>query len=465
MTRGAPREVMVVGVHAAGFVAGVWARRGETVALKRSLREATPEGIAPDDEPAKDRWLAGRLRGVRPRGAAVVVVVPRHRIVQHRVRVAGAHALAPAELASAARLQLERRVAVDLGRSSVGVQPEREDECVATLLTGDDAERARAVAGLMRVRAFGVTARALAASGVLADGVLVDATTPQAEAAVLHEGRVVASASLGALDEGEAWSAELRRLWLAARSETRVEHPSRVLVLASEAPGPETLGRFEGALRQEPEVESGEDAELRLLEAVARDRLAGGGSIAIVPFGPPRARVSAGARAALLGTALVSILVGAAVVAAQRDLQRLRTRESLAVERWEERRGEYVRMLRSEARLRHAQLWSEGDPDWLGLVEAITHAVPAGEARVAGLSAQSGVEIVFEPRGRQYAGGAWTRSAPVELTLDVRTRSREAGAALRAAILSEGAFEVETRGADVDDRIELLLRRIERGEP
>ncbi|MEO0717164.1 MAG: hypothetical protein AAFY58_09285, partial [Planctomycetota bacterium] len=250
------------------MIAGVWSRRGGSSERRVVVDEAVPAEIADGPTEAKDAWVVSKTKGLRRRGTPVVLVLPRHRIIQHRVPVVGAAGLSVEELASAARLQLERRVAVDLSGAAIAVAARVGDECIATVLTSGDAEQAMSLGRALGVRSLWVTARSLASGLVVPRGLVVDVTPEQAEAAVTRDGVAIASATLGAIDEtggASGWQSELRRLWIAARSESGPDAEVRVLAAVDAGAVRDVVRSVVGVA---PATPAGEP-ELEVLGAIA----------------------------------------------------------------------------------------------------------------------------------------------------------------------------------------------------
>lgn len=458
------RDVLVIAIEHGRLIAGVWSRRGGMSERRVLVDELVPAEVADGPTEAKDAWVVSKTKGLRRRGAPVVLVLPRHRIVQHRVPVIGALALSADELASAARLQLERRVAVDLSGAAISVAVGAGDECIATVLTSGDAEQAISLGRALGVRSLRVTARSLASGLVVDNGLVVDVTPVQAEAAVTRGGVAIASATLGPLDDvagASAWQSELRRLWVAARSESGGAAEVRVLA-----------GRDAGGVRDAvrsvvgvaPSAAAGEP-ELEVLGAIGAAVLAGEDVPGSIVVGRSTPAVSPGVRVAGLLAALLLILGGGGYVLAQREIDRLEARAERLREEKLELRQWYNGFRRQDGRIAHAERWIGVPTDWLGLIEEVGAAVPTRQARLAEVGGTVSRSIEFTGRKGDSDVGGWRVRETAGLVIDVSAESRDAAGALRQALLASGRFDVQTRGADGDEGIELSLTLREAGEP
>ncbi|MEO0716546.1 MAG: hypothetical protein AAFY58_06100, partial [Planctomycetota bacterium] len=117
----------------------------------------------------------------------------------------------------------------------------------------------------------------------------------------------------------------------------------------------------------------------------------------------------------------------------------------------------YSGFLRQDGRIAHAERWIGTGTDWLGLIDEVGGAVPIRRARLTEVAGSAERAIEFAGSAGDSAVGGWRVREATGLVIDVSAGSRDAASQLREALLASGRFDVQTRGADGDEGIELSL--------
>jgi len=170
---------------------------------------------------------------------------------------------------------------------------------------------------------------------------------------------------------------------------------------------------------------------------------------------------SAARRQAVLAAAAVLIIgVGGAMTLARMELRRLEGQLRGLKQEWNESFVEYGALTRTQVRVEHAERWIGTRVDWLEHLGVLSERLPDPRAghldRISATSA-AGVHFML-PRGkRSLADGTWAQGVEAALDLSGVVRRRETADAMRAALVADRDYRVESKGADTPGRFDLRV--------
>ena len=477
-----------------GVSAVVVAVRRGVARVERTVTADRPDSVDPSEPIALGSWIRTVLDGSGVRTRRTVLALPRGHVVLKRVAVPPA--LRPDEVPGAARLALLRAQAVPVQDVAFDCVPPPEPEgddpppSERTVLAGAlPADRLRFVrelaqaAGLklvgVRLRAQGTAelVRRATPAGASAAPTLAIVTGPgwgefvlveHGELHLVREADIARDLSVEQSDRAVAVEAartvllragtprvavlgdEGDRASLAEACASATERPAEVLEPPDTlwAGTSETLSAAPGTIGRLAPL-----AGLALAEDAGRP-----GLDFLNPTRPPDPR-SAVRRAAMLGAALIGIVAAGGWLLAQRELDALQARVSAVRQQKNELDTQVVTYFREDARLRHAQRWAEGDPDWLAHLATVRAMLPPGDQGVLdALGGSVEASAVFRPtRSNSYHEGRWSVSRTVRLDLEGRVRERAVANALRERLIASGVYRLTTQGADTPDRFSFVL--------
>lgn len=179
-------------------------------------------------------------------------------------------------------------------------------------------------------------------------------------------------------------------------------------------------------------------------------------------------------RIAMLAAVLLIGVTGVTSYAAWRDLKSIRSEVGRLTSRAKEKTEAHREHQRETARVEHLEALTGSTTSASDVLHDLHGVIPGpGPALIDAIRLGRSFEVGFRPRSvsggggrrRAYAGGSWSENASDRLTLSATTRDREALIEVREALLDSGWYHLRTRAADVEDRLELELRVLERAQP
>ncbi|MBX3402084.1 MAG: pilus assembly protein PilM [Phycisphaeraceae bacterium] len=473
--------------------AGVQAGR---ITVRAWLSVPRPATLDLNDTAAAGRWVASELKRAKLWSAArrgrVIFAVSRGEVVMKRI------AFPPGtdsdELPGMVRLQLVRQLTVSPENAAIDFVPIDDGESgaavLAAALQGDRLEWRRAVCRAAGLRLGRVALQSAGAAALLAEvaqgrtgGTLGVALGAESTEFVIVEGGqlvfaratdLVRPASAEETDGfAQKVAVEAKRTWMSYRAAPDAPVIEAVTVLGSDALSrlvaqrcAETLDlpseavdfpRYVEIAADMPEAERSAVAPLiGLLAEPAIGR-------ATLDFASPR-RVPDFAgqrrRLVLLGALAAIVVGGSAFTAARLDLQR-RAAELADLQReWGVQSEQHAEFVRMQARLEHIKRFRDNEVDWLAHLNMLSAQMPdPRDALLDSVTAKSDVEVVYAPTRDQtaYAPAAWAVRHDGSMSIAGSMKRREIADALRARLVADQRYSVQTRGSDLPDRFDWTL--------
>ncbi len=501
------RGNLVVLCHEGERLSAVWGTvQKERVRIRGWLAAEHPAGIDGGDPEAVGRWVQSALKEAGCNAKACVIAVPRASVVLKRLTLPAVSSGRDGDLAGMVHLQLARQLTMPLQGAAIdyvrlnpsedGAKTAESTEILAAALPGDYVANARGIAKNARLRLRSVALRGEGSATLFAqlsytqDGPVlgVSVTARGVELGIVAEGRVVFSRAVEIRPptDVDGWGAFTQRVAVEAKR-TRVGYRGTgesadiacIAVLGDDALA-ESVGktlsdelglpwqtvRFPNAVELPSEMDSQNRAVLApligLMVGAAIDR-------PTYDFSNPRKApdTSAQLRQAVLVAAFGLIIFGGGGwVIADQQLRSLNSKIKGAKEQSRTLTMQYVRQLRTEARVNHIEKLREPSVDWLDHVNYLSQTLPPAElAKLDSLGGIARSSVGFFAPGEEggfteaqsLQGGQWIKSGAVDLTL-AGTATREVADELRADLVAGKLYELSTRGADVAGKFEYVLR-------
>jgi Tfp pilus assembly PilM family ATPase len=473
--------------------AGVQAGR---IAVRAWLSVPRPSALDLNDTAAAGRWVASELKRAKlwsaARGGRVIFAVSRGEVVMKRI--AFPPSTDPDELPGMVRLQLVRQLTVSPENAAIDFVPIDDGESgavvLAAALQGDRLEWRRAVCRAAGLRLGRVALQSAGAAALLAEvaqgrtgGTLGVALGAESTEFVIVEGGQLVFARATDLvrpasaDETDAFAqkvaVEAKRTWMSYRAA-----PDAPVIEAVTVLGCDPLSRLVAQRCAETLDLPSEAADFPRYVEVAAD-MPGAERSAVAPLigllaepaigratldfaSPRRAPDLAGQRRrlALLGALAAIVVGGSAFTAARLDLQR-RAAELADLQReWGVQSEQYAEFVRLRARVEHIKRFRDNGVDWLAHLNMLSAQMPdPRESLLDSVTARSDVEVVYAPTRDQsaYTPAAWAVRHDGSMSLSGSMKRREIADALRARLLADQRYSVQTRGSDLPDRFEWTL--------
>lgn len=462
------------------------------VALTGSVCVARPASVDATDARAVGRWAGDELKGRGIGRSRVVLALGRGDVVLKVLTLPPATGGASErELVGVVRLAMLRQLAVAAEGTIVDytILPPAADGSQRVLAGALPADRAAWLLSVADAAGLGVAHIALRAAGagtLLAEmaqrhdgpvlGLTLAADGP--ELIVIEDGVLVGARAVD-LPRGESdtdalaqrLAVEAKRTWLSHRAQKAGPEPACVAVLASGdladraarrcgealgvrgvALGTPSLASFPATLPEDQRADA-----LPLLGLLAGQMVGLPG----LDFANPRRAPDLAARprqlalAGMLGLILVG---GVGFIAADRSLRELRHENERLREREQELAADVSRRRAEEARLAGLERWAGADIDWAAHLAHLCRELP--DPRIATLDELGGRMAggaVFSPSGT-FPRGEWSSHADATIEFAGKTLDRDASAALRELLLTQGDYSVTSKGPDVPDRFAFELR-------
>lgn len=414
-----------------------------------------------------------------------VLVLPRAAVLMRPVEIPGA-VWDSDDLADIVRLRFERRATVAAEHELIldFIPPLEGEESVLAAAV----RRSELDVGLARLKAAGircdgcaVRGAALAALGSDEKGLelLVSVTPSGADLALLKDGRlvhagVVAGRTPGAV--GEAVAVEVDRVlmqpWFgsgrAGLDRARMFGGQREIAeAASRRLGVEfELGFPELIVETEGESDRADVSGVGISHAAALINSSGDGFDFLHPRQAPDTQ---GARRRVT---MLAALLGMGVLAAgwfliDHDLSALRRESGALGSQARELTAEHRQHLRETARVGHLDRLMPSESVVSDVLSELHGHLPGpGPILIDQIRWTQEAQVDFRAasvgqgaaRRRAFTGGNWIVSDDQRLTLSAATGRREDMLGVRESLLASGRYDLRTRAADVDDRLELDLR-------
>lgn len=501
------RGNMVVLCHEGERLSAVWGTvQKERVRIRGWLSAEHPTGLDGGDSTAVGRWVMSTLKEAGCNARACVIAVPRASVVLKRLTLPAVSSGRDGDLAGMVHLQMARQLTMPLQGAAIdyvrlnppkdGAGESESTELLAAALPGDYVANARGIAKHAKLRLRSVALRGEGSATLFAqlsytqDGPVlgVSVTARGVELGIVAEGRVVFSRAVEIRPptDVDGWGAFTQRVAVEAKR-TRVGYRGTgesadiacIAVLGDDALA-ESVGRtlsdelglpwetvrFPNAVELPSEMDSQDRAVLApligLMVGAAIDRTT-------YDFSNPRKAPDPAAqlRQAVLAAVLGLIIFGGGGwVIADQQLGSLGKKIKAAKDQSRTLEMQYVRQLRTEARVNHIGMLREPSVDWLEHVEYLSQTLPPAElARLDSLGGVARSSVGFLAPGKDgglteaqsLRSGQWIKSGAVDLTL-AGTATREVADELRADLVAGNVYELSTRGADVAGKFEYVLR-------
>jgi Tfp pilus assembly PilM family ATPase len=478
----------------------------DRVVIRKWLTAARPAEIDLNNAGAVGKWLAGELRsaGMWPaaRRGAVVFGVPRGEVVLKRI------GFPPGtdddDLPSMVRLQVVRQLTVSPENAAIDYVPLSPSigsalpagkVVLAAALQGDRLAWRRAVCKAAGIRLMRVGLQSAGAAALLAEasqrrtgGTLGIALGREStEFVIVEDGQLVFARATDLMrpsnaEETETFAqrvaVEAKRTWMSYRVSPDSPPIEAVTVLGFDdlsqlvaARCGETLELPAAAtgyprfVEAPPEMsESDRSAVAPLVGLVAEPVI----DRPILDFANAR-RVPdvAGARRRLVLLSVLGLIVlgGGLYTYARLDLHSREQQLAELKEQWGKQSAEYAELVRSRARVEHIKRFRETGIDWLAHLDMLTSQMPdPREAVLDSISARSETAVVYtmSRESPAYSPAAWSERFEGTMTLAGSMKRRDVADALRARLVDDSRYSVQTRGSDVPDRFDWTLATDER---
>jgi Tfp pilus assembly PilM family ATPase len=470
---------------------------GDSVKVESWHTAPFPADLNLKDAAAVGRWLGTELERAKIPRSKVVFSVPRGEVVLKRLRLPTA---VEAELAGMVQLQMAKQMTMASEGTAVDFVPlssrepgaEASMSVLAAALPGDQMAWYRTVAKAagckierLALRASGLAALLTDASQRHTGSILgVSAGWGSVEFVVVDQGELVfvRAADFGlasvAGDEhafAQRVAVEVKRTWMSHRVTENTAEVDAVMVAGEGKLASELAERCGEALEMAWKVAPlpGKlDVSNLITEA---DKLAAaplmglllecGSDRPAIDFAHPRKAPDLGAmrRQRVLAAALGLIVVGgASYVFASGELATLKKQVKVEKEQATRLRTQYSEMLKEDARLQHLEKWTAAEFDWLAHTRWISETMPdTKQAQLQELTGGLAAEVEFVPKDGGYTPTGWQLRQVAKINLEGRTQQRQTANDLREKLLGSAVYQVETKGADVQDqfRLELVTTR------
>ncbi|MEO0512612.1 MAG: hypothetical protein AAF108_06910 [Planctomycetota bacterium] len=474
----APLAVEVVG-RTALVTRASW--KGSAGRVER--HERLDLGVDPlEDAAAAGRALRTELRTHGLGGGAAIGVLGRGRAIVRWVSLDDGAADLP-ELPDLIRLEVQASASAVEGDLLVDFVPPAAGETGAMAIgaRARDAELLGEVLRAAGLKPRGLTVRplglaAMADRGTLGNGFTLVAAIGEtgADLAALRHGRLAAARPCVDLGRGlaESVAVEAERLAFASGRERRFASATLV-------------GDPETSRAVAEQIRSSVEGEILTLESPADAAAVGEGADAAdaavhlrllsldgaerIDLLRPRESPDPSAaprRATLLAVAGLTAVFGVGGLVLARDLSKLEDRRDALAGELRSLQGEREQMFRDRARAEHlSRRIRFGDLTPLEELALVHDALPErGPFLLRTLRLARESEVGFSTRTsssnkKRYEGGSWNLSGEATVAVDARTANRAVVAAGRATLLEQGVYGVRPRGADVEDRVEVVLDR------
>ncbi|HYE01750.1 MAG TPA: hypothetical protein VD963_00805 [Phycisphaerales bacterium] len=464
-----------------------------------------PATMAAEEAPDFGAWIAAELKRAglwaAARRGGIVFAVPRAEVVLKRIGLPGA--VTGAELPSLVRLQMLRQLTVSGESAAIDFIPldlparpargtpaeSRTSAVLAGALQGDRLAWRQSLARAAGLKVARVGLRSEGAAALLAEGAQrrggatlgIALGGGSAELLVVEEGQLVFARATdlfrtepGGDAEGFAQrlAVEAKRTLMSYRGNPEAAPLEAVVVLGADETARLVAERCEEALglRAHTTDYPAFVAAPRTMPPGARTALAPLVGLLAEPVtgrpvldfaAPRRAPDVAAARRqrALLAAAALVILGGSGATLARLDLARRQDELDQLKAGWAESAPRHAAYLRARARLDHLRQFVASEADWLAHLEELSRAMPDTRLAVLDrLDATGRVEVVFKPKERrQLPGGSWETRFRGLIQLSGSASRRDVADALRARLVQDQRYTLQTRGADTPDRFDWVL--------
>ncbi len=473
----------------------------DRVVIKKWLAAARPPEVDLADSVAVGKWIASELQKASLRASArrgtVVFGVPRGEVVLKRI------GFPPGtdddDLPSMVRLQVVRQLTVSPDNAAIDFVPLVSGSgatipagtvVLAAALQGDRLHWRKAVCKAAGIKLGRVGLLSTGAAALLAEasqrrggGTLgVALGRESTEFVIVEDGQLVFARSTdlirpASVAEGETFAqrvaVEAKRTWMSHRASPDAPAIEAVTILGSDKLSQLVATRC-GETLELPAASAGypafveTPADMPEAERSAFAPLVGLlaepaiGREAIDFAHPRRAPDVAGARRrkVLLGALLAIVLIGGVWTVARLDLQSRQARLDELKDQWSKQTGPHAELVRTKARIEHLRRFRENGIDWLSHVDMLTSQMPdPKEAVLDSISARSETAVGYRlsKDNPAYSPKAWFESVEGTMTLAGSMKRRDVADALRARLVEDKRYSVQTRGSDVPDRFDWTL--------
>jgi Tfp pilus assembly PilM family ATPase len=492
-----PRSMVALSIDQDRLVA-LAAGVGESVNVEVWHTAPFPPDLNLKDAAAVGRWIGNELERARIPRSRVTFSVPRGEVVLKRLRLPTSD---EAELAGMVRLQMAKQMTMASEGTAVDFVPLSSREpgsaeagisVLAAALPGDQIAWYRAVAKAAGCKIERLALRASGLASLLAESsqrhtgsiLGISAAWGSVEFVVVDQGELVfvRAADFGLASAGgdeqafaQRVAVEVKRTWMSYRVSENTAEVDAVMVAGEGKLATELAQRcgeaLEMAWRLAPLPGSLEVSNL-ITEA---DKLAAAPLMGLLAehvsgrptldFAHPRKAPDLGAirrQRALAASLGLIVLGGAAYVLASGELAGLKKQVVQEREHATRLRTQYAEMLKEDARLSHLQKWTSADFDWLAHTRWISETMPdTKQAQLQELTGGLGAQVEFVPKDGGYTPAGWQLRQVAKINLEGKTKQRQTANDLRERLVGSAVYQVETKGADVQDqfRLELVTTR------
>ena len=439
---------------------------GGGLRLEATVVKPRPDGL--DTIESQAQWVADMLDAAGIPRCACIVSVPREDVVLKRQELPGA---SPADLPAMAALATARDLPIDPETAVIDSLPVHHGDETAEVLSAaipasdlDDVRRRMKLAGrparVVTLRLFGAEALAPRIGSL----VIVDISGSHVEVLWVEDGepRRARSATLDADNLDAIVSAvtlEVRRTWLAWRTEGEGPEPARVylsgpVAIVSQLAEPvSSITAAPAVVVDVPEGIDDAGRDLQEVRSLAGLLVAENTGRAWIDLLNPRQSPDRAAQLrqrVLLGIlALVVLLGGIWAWGGRRERVLMQQLDQVETAR-DRLDKQWWRFNRDSFKLGHLELWTSTGPDLAADLGAVLIAVgPPGDVLLDDVVLSLDMNAVDAPRGT--APTKWTLPWSERVTIEAEASSRDQAEALRSRLARTEPWVVTTSGADAAD--------------
>ncbi len=453
-----------------------------------------PAGTQADNAATVGSWIGEELRTAGLDTARTVLAVGRNDVVLKPISLPAAEGLGEASIAGAVRLQMVRQLtmAVDGAAIDYAVMPTKSDGSMVVLAGAMPGERVKWLKNMAEAADCRLARIALRCSGAAAQlgevsqrragpvlGVVVGRTTT--EFVVVEDGQMVLARAtdLTLPESTDDLAAFAQRLAIEAKR-TWVSHPPTsggaelefvgvlgkgdVASLVAAACG-EVLGVTGQVVGLPPvvkchcDVPEADRGTMSALVGLLTEQVQGR---PMLDFANPRKAPDVAAKmrqAVLVGTLLLILVGGVSIVMAQKRLGALRSERDVALAEEASQRKQLEQYLIVHARINHMEQWRNARVDWLPHIRRLSDELPdPHDSTTDELTGRMASNSFYDPRGKStYPGGEWKTGMRSTFSLSGKVDNRTVAAELRERLLTDGVYQVGSRGPDMPDRYSMEL--------
>ncbi len=493
---------------------GVLARaRGTRVVVEGWVSAERPGDVDAADASAMGRWINEELKKAGMLGAArrasAIFAVPRGEVVMKRITFPPGGE--DADLPGMVHLQMVRQLTVSPESAAIDYVPiptttgptanlttKAGTTVLAAALQGERVDWRRAVARAAGLRLGRVALKSAGAAALLAEtsarrggGLLgIALGCGSTEFVVVEDGQLVFARATDLVrpESGAGFHArpteaeelfaekvavEAKRTWMSYRVTPDSAEIEAVVVLGADEVSKRVAARCAESMEMSAETAEFPGFVETPAAMPARDRSATAALVGLIAepaigratldfANPRRAPDVAAARRqkVLLGTLAAILVLGGGYTAMRLDLRNRESELDGLKAQWTASTDEYAELVRNKARLEHLRRWMDTRVDWLAHLSLLSEQMPdPREAQLDSIGGHGGAAVTYKKAEgvKAYSEDGWSQAVQGVFNVEGRMKSREVADDLRARLVSDQRYKLESKGADLWNRFDWKL--------